>query len=334
MAYNRDMVQSRRNAWLAVVLVVVIVVAFALVVDLRAVAAQLRAANALYLAAASAALLAGLGLHAVRWRWLLGNRPGWLRTFHAANVGHAVNVLLPLRAGEAARIVVMGQGGGPALAEVTASVVVERLLEQIMRLAALGGALVFGLGFAASPPAVAGAFAFLALAFGALLWLRRNQALVLARLPPLAGRLPRLDEARARQSLTRLLTGLEAAAAPSRLAAALALSVGAWACFWAFGVLALAALPAASQLTTLLPLSLGALAMAPASAPAQPGVYNAAIVVPLAVLGFGETLLTAYAVVLHALLMIWMLGLGLLALGQIGMPARSILRRAPDPADG
>jgi hypothetical protein len=316
---------KRRQWWLGAGLAALIGAAFVVLVDLRAVAAQLRAADWRYLSAASAALLAGIGVYAWRWRWLMGNQPGWWRTFHAANVGHALNVMLPFRVGEAARIVVMGRGERPPMPEVAASVVVERLLEQIMRLAALSGAVVFGLGLQVSPLTVGGVVGFLGLAFGGLVWLQRNRERVLARAPAFLGRLPRLDEARARHGLGSLLDGLAVAATPARLAVALALSGVLWACYWAFGALALAALPGAAQMANLLPLSLGALALAPASAPAQAGVYHAALVVPLSLVGFGETLVTAYAVVLHALLMAWMLSLGLWALARSGVPARALL---------
>jgi hypothetical protein len=56
-------------------------------------------------------------------------------------------------------------------------------------------------------------------------------------------------------------------------------------------------------------------------------VYHASLVVPLSLVGFGETLLSAYALVLHALLMVWMLGLGLWALARSGMPASVLLGR-------
>jgi uncharacterized protein (TIRG00374 family) len=323
----RDMATTRPKWWLAVGVAALIAVAFALLVDLRAVWAQLRAADWRYLAGASAALLAGIVVYAWRWRWLMGNQPGWWQTFYAANVGHAVNVLLPFRMGEAARIVVMGRGQRPPAAEVAASVVVEKLLEQIMRLLALGGALAVGLGLRVSPLTALGAAGLLALAFAGLVWLGRNRERVLARAPAWLARLPRVKEDRARQALGSLLTGLAIAATPRRLAVALALSGAVWACYWAFAALALRALPGAAHLAGLLPLSLGALALAPASAPAQPGVYHAALVVPLSLVGFGETLLTAYAVVLHALLMAWMLSLGLWSLARSGLRAQAVVGR-------
>jgi hypothetical protein len=313
-------------------MIAVSVLFFVLLVDLRAVAAQLRAADAGYLAAASAALLAGLGVYAVRWWWLLGRRPRWLSTFHAGNVGHAVNVLLPLRVGEPARILVLSRTTPVSLGQATSSVVVERLLEQLLRLAALGGAVVFGLGLTISPLTVLVAVAGLAAAVAGIAWLRRQRERVLAQWPARLARLPRVSEAAARATLTGLLFGLEQAASPGRLVGGLALSVLAWGCFWAFDALALAALPGVLSTAQMLTLSLGALALAPPSAPAQPGIYHAALVAPLSVLGYDQAALTAYAVVMHALLMVWMLGLGLWGFGQSGAGLGDVL--APAPAAG
>lgn len=318
-----------RRAAVAVGLVVLTLIFFALFVDFRAAAAQVRAARPGYLAFASGALLAGLVIYALRWRWLLDNGPSWWRSFDAANLGHAVNLLLPLRMGDAARIVVLARDGQPPLAVATASVVVERLLEQIMRLGALGGAIALGLGVAASPVTVIGAIVLIGLVLAALVWLRRRPAQVLCAVSRLGRRVPRLHEAAVGQMLTEFQQGLELAGTPGRLAVALAFSAAAWICFWAFGALALCALPTAPEGGRLLALSLGALALAPASAPAQPGIYHAAIVVPLAVAGFGETTLTAYAIVLHALLMAWMLALGLVGLIRSGAP---VLGQFPDLA--
>jgi hypothetical protein len=113
------------------------------------------------------------------------------------------------------------------------------------------------------------------------------------------------------------------AASGSRLAAAagMLLSVLAGACFWAFHALALTALPLHFTPRQVLTLSLGALALATPSAPTQPGLYHASVVAPLGVLGFGETSLTAYAVLLHAVMMACMLALGALGLALTRPPA-------------
>jgi hypothetical protein len=137
-----------------------------------------------------------------------------------------------------------------------------------------------------------------------------------------------LDETRVRASLERLLAGLALATSPRRLVQGAACSLGAWALFWLFHALALLALRLPLTPREVLTLSLGALALAPPSAPTSPGVYHASIVVPLALVGYSQTTLTAYTVVLHALLMLWLLPLGALGMARSGVSAREVLPTA------
>jgi len=69
-------------------------------------------------------------------------------------------------------------------------------------------------------------------------------------------------------------------------------------------------------------LSFGVLFIAPPSAPTQPGIYHAALVAPLALLGFDRAGLTAWAVLLHLQQMLWMIGLALVGSGL------QVIRRA------
>ena len=319
---------SRRGVFVAVGVMVVSVGVLIAVVDVRAVAGVVARSDGRYLAAASAALLAGTGVYALRWQLLLGGRATWLSTLYAAGVGHAVNLLVPLRLGEPARVMVLGRASGLAYSEVASTVVVERLWEQVLRLAALAGAIAFGVGLRPSPATVAGALAALAGAALGLAWLRRHPAWILARVPVWLARLPRLEESRVRETLTRLLGGLALATSPRRLVQGAVTSVGAWALYWAFHALVLLSLRVPLAPAEVITLSLAALALAPPSAPTSPGVYHASIVVPLALVGYSETTLTAYAVVLHALLMLWLLLLGLVGFARSGLSAREVVPSA------
>jgi uncharacterized membrane protein YbhN (UPF0104 family) len=302
---------------LALLVIVVIGVLFAWRVDLRAVAAQLRGARLRYLAGASMLLVSGLLLYAVNWRWLLGGRAPLTAIFHAANIGHAANILLPLRLGEAARVAALARAGAVAAGASASSVVVERLLLQVMRLGALGAAVMVGVGLPFNPLSAGVAVLFLAAAVAGVLALRKWRGPLLARLPRLVARLPRVSEARAGAVLASLLDGLDVAATPGRLAGALGLTALSWACFLGFDALVLQALPLPFSAGERMTLAFAALALAPPAAPAQPGVYHASVVAPLVLLGFAETSLTAFAVLLHALMMLWMLGLG--GVGLVGL---------------
>lgn len=319
---------SRLAAWGTVAAIVVILILFAVFVDWRMVVDQLRRSDWRYLVAASVALVIGLALYAARWRALLTTKLRWRSTFHAANVGHAVNTLIPMRAGEPARIVMLGRSESASIAEVTSSVVVERLFEQIMRLTAFTSAVAVGVGLTISPGTIVGALAFVSLALGGMIWLIRNRESVLARWPVVLARIPRVTEPGARSLLGSVLAGFAGIATPRQFITGLAWSLLTWACFAIFHALALLALQLNLPAPQLLSMSLGALALAPPSAPTQPGVYHASVVVPLTAIGFDDATLTAYAVILHALQMAWMVGLGLWALWQSGASAKELFQKA------
>lgn len=300
-------------------LIALILVLFAVFVDWRAVWAQLSAADWRYVAVASLALVAGLAAYTSRWRTLLGDRPAWDNTFFASNAGLMAHILLPLRPGFYVRIFSLGRMEAVTFAEATSSIFVERWVEQIMRLAAMGGALTFGVGLAVSPQTVIGAALSLVAAFGGMVWLVRRRVWILARAPQLLARLPRFTEERARKFIGDLLVGFGSITSVRRMVRAFVWSLLTWVFFWGYAYAGLLALDARVNVNAALAVSLGSLALATPSAPTQPGLYHASVVVPLSLVGYDEALLTSYAVLLHALQMVWIVGIGLWGVSKTGV---------------
>jgi uncharacterized protein (TIRG00374 family) len=313
----------RRRFLLPFVALALIVILVTLFVDVESVIRQLRHADPRYLLSACVALLLGLIAYANRWRVLLSNKPGWLATFHAGNVGHMFNTLIPFRAGEPARVVVLSQNQKLPLTEVTASVVVELLIEQIMRVSAFIGALALGVGL--EPRAAGGGVMILLFIIGSLIWLVKQRDFVLARFPRYVARLPRVGEARSREVLHNLLNGLTAVSSARQLGLALFWSFLIWSSFSLFHYLILLALNLELLPGQAVAISLGALALAPPSAPTQPGVYHTFVIGSLVLAGFNLQAVTSYAIILHALQMFWMISLGSWALSQTGISFRQLL---------
>jgi len=211
--------------------------------------------------------------------------------------------------------------------EVTSSIVVERWFEQIMRLAAFGGAIVFGAGGAVSTRTILGSFAFLMATLVFMVWMVKRRQMVLERFPAWLARLPRLTETRARKGLSDLIDGLESVTSLRRLVLVLVWSVIAWAFFWGFHYLCLLALAVDLDLNTRLALSLGTLALAPPSATTVPGIYQISTVLPLALIGYDENTLTSYTLVMNATEMAWIVGLGIWGTLRSGMSLRQVLSR-------
>ena len=77
------------------------------------------------------AFVVSIGLRAVRWQALFrpGRRPPLGMVGKATVLGYFFNSILPVRAGEAARIVALKHYAGTSRAEATGTVVVERVLD-------------------------------------------------------------------------------------------------------------------------------------------------------------------------------------------------------------
>jgi len=282
----------------ALVLIVILAV-LSQFVDWSLVIQQIRQANKPALTGGTIFLLLGYWFYAVRWRFLLENQPRLRNTYHASNAGNMANTLLPLRPGDAARILILGKLDRIPLAKVTTSIIVERWYEQIMRLAALGGAIVFGLGISVSTPSILGSALFLIASLLAIVWMTRQEEYLLRKLPPFLARLPRLTEAHARHSLENLLEGLRGMTSFRNQGLALLWSVVTWTFFWLFHYLCLIAIQPDMDLMSALSLSLASLALVPPSATTLPGIYQVSMMVPLGLVGYSESMLATYSLLMN-----------------------------------
>ncbi len=306
--------------------VIVLVVGLALAfVDVTAVYRQLRQAKPMFLLVGSLFLLAGLIFYAARWRFLLQNKPSLLHTFHASNIGHAGNMLIPGRVGEPVRILVMGQAESVSYTESVSSFFVERLFEQMMRLLALTTAVAVGTNLESMPgSAVVGLF-FLAAMFSLLFLLVKNREGALRWGTAVLSKLPRLTPEKARNWLIDLLDNLQYVASLRNTAQAIGWSLLSWVCFWLFFYVTLLALGDQMSAPDRLAISLGALALSPPSAATQPGLFHGSVVVPLTAVGFDEVILVAYAIILHFIEMFWIILLAIWGLLQTGVSVSSVI---------
>ncbi len=318
---------ARISIMITLLLVILVAALFFFFVDLEEVGTLLRHADPAYLAAATLLLLAGFLVYAVRWQLLLHRVTSLPDTFHASNLGHLLNMLLPLRPGEAMRIVALNRRSGAGVGQLTSSVVIERMMDTLMRLAAFGGMLVVGIGFTNSPGILAGLGAFLLVAMAGLVWMVKEREKVLQHVPKYLGYIPRLSEERLRHSLAELLDALVVMSSPRRIVLGLLTSALSASLFWGFHYLTLLALDFPLVQSQMLALSLGILVISPPSSPTLPGVYHAQLVLPFAALGISSSNLTAYAILLYALQGIAVIAMGAWALYKTSSSLTGLLRR-------
>lgn len=319
---------SAKGAAIFGVFLLGLLILLATLVDWPAVVDMLANADWRLLAAGTILLLIGYVFYAIRWRYLMKDIPDLPSVYHTANVGNMVNTLLPLRPGEPVRVLLLCSKGRPPALMAASSIVVERWLETILRLAALGGAFIYGAGAAVSGLTIAGSMVFLGLSFVFMIWLVRHRQTALRLIPAWLDRLPRVEEAQVRHALEHLIDGLNGVSSPRRMLLALVYSVITWTFFWGFHYLCLLALQPNLPIEQLLGISLGSLALVPPSATTLPGIFQLSMVAPLALMGYDTALLTSYALVLNTITMVVVVALGVWGTFATGLTLRQLATQA------
>jgi uncharacterized protein (TIRG00374 family) len=287
---------------------------------------SLQECNYLMLVPAFAVLVVGVVIRSLRWQLLFApaTRPPLGAVTRALLVGQLFNVVLPMRAGEAARIVVLYQDTRTSRAESLGTVAVERLYD------ILGLLLLLLLSTPFLPEvtwlrraAVLAAVLLALAALGAVVVGRYGARPVRVVLRPLA-RIPRVTREHVDGIAERLVYGLGALHQPKLAAPGFLLGVVSWlvlalSCWlvlesfdlglgYAAGILIL--------VTTTLSLVIP-------SAPAAVGVFEAGGVLALRAFGVDESTALSATVVLHVLTVFPVAAAGLLVLHGHALRLRS-----------
>lgn len=267
--------------------------------------------------------VAALWLRALRWRVLLeGVGPlGDSSVFYATCIGFMGNMVLPLRAGEAIKPLVISRDGRISTPAALATVAIERLLDLIMLglFAGITALLVPATDFlraAARTLVVVVAVAIAAL-FGAIRfsdWIDRCTTWV-------ADRLPRLPAHFVREGSRGFLRGVHALRDLRTLLVVFGYSALIWLCA-VFGFVAGAlALEIAAPL---LPLGFAttvvvAAAVSVPSAPGFIGVFWAGAEIALGIFGIGKSVGFTFGVLSWLVQMVVIISLGMLSLSRLNL---------------
>lgn len=284
-----------------------VVGAMAYFLELDKVLAIVAGCRPLDLSLAVLCFLAGTFCYAWRWRFLLPDGTPWWPTFHAANLGHAGNILIPGRAGEPARIMALARIKACSAGSATSSVLVEKFVELPTRVAFCGLAMLAGLRL--DPHFIKAGLAVILVAgslFAALLVFQHR---ALEKVPRWLGRLPRLEEERVRIYLHDLFAAAHAIATPGKALSVIALTLSTWSFFTLAAWFTATALGIDHDSVALALLSM---ALVTPTGPTQPGLFHASLIAPVVALGYPSESITAWAVLLHLYQMVLMVGLGAL----------------------
>jgi len=329
--------RARRSLISGLLLSGIAVIALVVVADPARALQVLMTASPVELAAAVVVCGLGLVARAAASRELVDGRVGLCGAFAALNIGYLANNLLPLRAGEAVRSVVLGRRSGLGIVGGATAVAAERMLDVILAATILIVALpAVGVDAGWLPPVAAAA----AMAGVTMLLVvaHRREAIVAWLEPKLAPR-PRLSTL-----LPRLAAAFDGLAKPLRLLRAAGWLVLSWLLAVVFFWLVLRAfIPEAPLSWAAFGIGVLAFGIALPSSPGAIGVYEAALVGALALCGVDSADALAFAVASHALSFTITSVCGLVALihqvpGGTGIAgrAKSLLgnREASAPKEG
>jgi uncharacterized membrane protein YbhN (UPF0104 family) len=264
----------------------------------------LRSSDYVWLVPALAALALFIWTRVVRWLVLFEpeTRPPLRDAFDALVVGYLFNNILPARAGEAARILVIGREAGTSKAEAAATIVVERTYDVLTLLVMLFALLPWlpSVSWVRTAAELAVALSIALIVMIVVLTVFGERPIRFLLRP--ATRLPLIDEERVAGVAAGLVRGFVGFRRIGPALSALVWTVAGWLvlglCFWLVMVGFHLHLSFVAALLALIATGVGAVVP---SSPAGVGVFEAAVVVSLSAYGVSNSQALSYAVVLHAL---------------------------------
>lgn len=233
------------------------------------------------------------------WWMLLQRRASFSKTLLIMNEGYLLNNLLPFRLGELGRAVFMGEASRSTPFLVLSTIMLERLMDVALAASLLlfSIPLVFEMSWA-RPLSIA---ALLAVFSGliVLAWLARSRQRWRPWLDRKTARWQRITKV-ILPWLDSLLDGFEVLNQPGQFFWALAGMLASWGlAIWQYFLLLQAVVPEAQIWWAVFALGVAAFGVALPSAPASLGVFEAAIVGALSLVGVDPTLALAFAVITH-----------------------------------
>ena len=276
------------------------------------------------LVAAIALTMISLLTRALAWRVLLGKRTSVRKSFLVINEGYFLNNIFPLRAGEIGRAIFMGKSSGLGPFHVLSTIVIERAFDVAIAAGLLLSTLPLALGMTWARPIAIATLVLVILGFIVLYLMARNNdkvkelVLRMGKKWPLIQKvvIPRLDA---------LLDGLGALTNPSQFLLALFWLVLTWALYvLLYYVMLLPIAPHAPIWWPAFGDAVLAMGIAIPSAPSGLGVFEAAMVGALVLLGISPSAALAYAIMMHFLQFVQTGIIGFYGLTQEGRSLSSL----------
>lgn len=282
------------------------------------IGSAIRSINPLVLVASFCFTMLFLVTRAMAWRTILEKKASFAQTFWGINAGYLLNNLFPLRAGEFGRAFLVGQSSGLGTMHVLSTIVIERAFDLAFAAGLMLSTLPLALQMEWAKPVSIITLVLVIAGLVLLYLMARNNEKVHLWITKLGERIPLVKRFVVPQ-LDALLRGLSVLVKPDQFLICvfwIALS-------WVMGVLnyyivVLSFAPHAPFWWGAFVDAVLAMGIAIPSAPAALGVFEAALVGALSILGINSSIGIAFAVVMHFLQFVITGLLGLFGLAKEG----------------
>ncbi len=319
--------QSNSSYWIAGIVIILLVIATALFVDVQQMMHVMRCTNYLLALAGIVFLLAGIFLIDVRWWWLLGRQPSFKRLSHAANASFIVPILTPIP-NYVSRVVITGQTTEATLPQATTSMMVERMIAQIMRIATIVLTISLGVQSTMSPGSMIRSMLISVAVLACYLLAIRYVDAVTSGVDRLLTWMPGINDCWRGKIVGAVQDALSIEVGMKDLLLALGVTIVMWTFFFLFHLLVILAMPLGLDIHANTTIALGALALTPPSAPAMLGIYQISQIGPNLILRLGtfEQLLPYSLMLYFVQAIVWML-LTIWALRALNMSFIDLFRK-------
>ncbi|NPV86384.1 MAG: flippase-like domain-containing protein [Anaerolineae bacterium] len=272
--------------------------------------------------------LSYLVVRSFAWKVLLEGKISWKQAFLTLNIGYLLNNVFPLRAGEFGRAIVLGKSSGLGMMHVLSSIVIERAFDLFYAAVFLLLTLPLALGMEWVYPVAYTTLGLVVLGMVLLLIMARYQTAVID-LAEKIGQRWAIVQRYVIPQIRSLLGGLNVLTQPIQFVLAFVLIGMSWGvAFIVYYVMIVTFVPGAPFWWSIFADAVLAMGIAIPSAPAALGVFEAALVGGLALLGVANSTALAYAVLMHFMQVAITGVLGFYALAQEGRSIASLFSEA------
>jgi uncharacterized protein (TIRG00374 family) len=324
---------TRRRSWITVLVILAIVVVFLLLIDIGAVIDELRNADWFFLGLATAFLIIGFYIQALRWRHLLGKIPSISYTFHTINVSTFTN-LMTFIPSITTRSFFMGEYEGLSIPQSASSLLITFVFDLVIKLIAIFGAMVLLAPIGSNIITVAIFIGVIILIFAGVLLIVHNVDKIISSITTFLFRLGIFHEEQVDRMLTGLADGLKEVGTTKKVAVIFLYSLITWSFFIAFYIFGLLAFNIKPEPEVLIASALVAAFFVNPTGPYLPGIFNFLLVVPIALISdIGIESLVAYSIVIYAVLLILWIVLGIWAMRHYKLTFSELRNRAKEGID-